>query len=265
MHIYEGTSGKLIAAVLRPGKRPAGKEIVSIVKRIVQRIRDSWPDVGVILRGDAHYSSPEVHTWCENHNVKFVLGQTPNQILYEKASTIMAKAKELYEMNQEPVTLFSEFAYKADSWSSSRRVIVKAEHTAKGANTRFIVTNLRHGTARFIYQNIYCGRGKMELYIKEHKNHLLSARASCHSFAANQFRLFLHSIAYVLLHTFRSRHLVGTAYARAQFDTIRLKLLKVGARVRELFTKVKIHLPSSYPLKKEFFTIWRSCCMPGYT
>jgi hypothetical protein len=260
MHIYEGTSGKLIAAILRPGKRPSGREIVSIVKRIVKRIRDSWSDVGIILRGDAHYSCPEVHAWCEGNNVKFVLGQTPNTILYDKASAIMANAEELYALNKKPVKLFGEVTYKAASWSSPRRVIVKAEHTEKGANTRFIVTNLRHSTARFIYQDIYCGRGQMELYIKEHKNHLFSSRASCHSFAANQFRLFLHSIAYVLLHTFRSRYLVGTAYVRAQFDTIRLKFLKVGARVRELFTKVKIHLPSSYPLKNEFFIIWRSCC-----
>ena len=105
----------------------------------------------------------------------------------------------------------------------------------------------------------------MELYIKAHKNHLSSDRASCHSFAANHFRLLLHSMAYVLLHTFRSKHLAETFLANAQFDTIRLKLLKVGGRVRELMTKVKIHLPTSYPLKNEFFKIWKSCCEPGYT
>jgi hypothetical protein len=265
IHVYEGTSGKLIASILRPGKRPSGKEIVAIVKRIVKRIRAAWPDVGIVLRGDSHYSAPEVHDWCEATTVKFVLGQSTNKTLSAKASGIMAKAAELYALREKPVTLFSEFPYQAGSWSQSRRVIVKAEYNHQGANTRFIVTNLHHSGRRFIYRDIYCGRGAMELYIKAHKNHLCSDRTSCHSFAANQLRLFLHSIAYVLLHTFRQRHLAGTDLAHAQFDTIRLKLLKVGGRVRELLTKVIMHLPSSYPLKTEFLTIWRSCCTSGYT
>jgi len=253
IHIYEGKSGKLITTILRPGKRPSGKEIVSIIKRIVKRIRASWPDVGIILRGDAHYSSPKVHNWCIENNVKFVLGLITNNILNEKAHNIVEKAKELYFKYGKPVKLSSEFTYKANSWSESRRVIVKAEYNEKGSNTRFIVTNLRHSKRRFIYETIFCGRGKMELYIKEHKNHLASGRTSCNSFEANQFRLFLHSAAYVLLHTFRRIHLKETEFAKAQFDTIRLKILKVGAQIRELVTKVKIHLSSSFPLKELFF------------
>lgn len=265
IHIYEGKSGKLITTILRPGKRPSGKEIVSIIKRIVRRIRDSWPDVGIILRGDAHYNSPEVHNWCIENSVKFVLGLTSNNILNKKARDIVEKAKELYFIYGKPIKLFGEFTYKANSWSAPRRVIVKAEYNEKGENTRFIVTNLRHTRRGFIYKTIFCGRGKMELYIKEHKNHLASGRTSCSSFEANQFRLFLHSAAYVLLHTFRSIHLKGTEFAKAQFDTIRLKILKVGAQVRELITKVKIHLSSSFPLKELFLKIWKSCCIPGYT
>ena len=264
-HIYEGKSGKLIASILRPGKRASGKAIVSILKRLVQRIREAWPDVGIVLRGDSHYSAPDIHDWCETTNLKFVLGQSANKAIQDKASRIMAQAAALYAAQEQPVTLFGEFSYQAGSWSAPRRVIVKAEYNHQGANTRFIVTNLQHSGRRFIYRDIYCGRGAMELYIKAHKNHLGSDRASCHSFAANQFRLLLHSIAYVLLHTFRSKHLAGTPLAHAQFDTIRLKLLKVGGRVRELMTKVKIHLPTSYPLQNEFLTIWRSCCEPGYT
>lgn len=265
IHIYEGKSGKLITTILRPGKRPSGKEIVSIIKRIVRRIRTSWPDVGIILRGDSHYSSPEVHEWCVENNVKFVLGFTSNPILLKKVINIIKRAKELYSIKKSPVKLFSEFSYKADSWSEPRRVIAKVEYNEKGANIRFIVTNLCHYNRRFIYQTVYCRRGAMELYIKEHKNHLASDRTSCHSFEANQFRLFLHSAAYVLLHAFRSMYLKGTELANAQFDTIRLKLIKVGARVRELATKVKIHLTSSFPLKELFVTIWRACCVPGYT
>lgn len=264
-HIYEGKSGKLIASLLRPGKRASGKEIVSILKRIVQRIRDSWPDVGIVLRGDSHYSAPEIHDWCAANTINFVLGQSANTAIQDKASVIMAQAAALYAMHAKPVTLFGEFSYQARSWSAPRRVIVKAEYNHQGANTRFIVTDLKHSRVRFIYRDIYCGRGAMELYIKAHKNHLCSDRASCHSFVANHFRLLLHSMAYVLLHTFRSQHLAGTFLANAQFDTIRLKLLKVGGRVRELTTKIKVHLPASYPLQNEFLKIWRSCCEPGYT
>jgi len=265
IHIYEGKTGKLITTILRPGKRPSGKEIFAIIKRIVRKIRDVWPDVGIILRGDSHYNSPVVHDWCRENNVKYALGQTPNNVLWEKARNLMAKAEELYSLNRKPVKIFGEFLYKADSWSEPQRIIVKAEYNEKGPNTRFIVTNLRHNGLKFIYNTVFCGRGAMELLIKEHKNHLASGRTSCNSFEANQFRLFLHSAAYVLLHAFRSRHLKGTEFAKAQFDTIRLKLIKIGAQVRELITKIKIHLPSSFPLKELFIKIWRSCCVPGYT
>jgi len=265
IHIYEGKSGKLITSILRPGKRPNGKEIVAILKRIVKRIRESWPKVGIILRGDSHYSTPEVHDWCTENNVKFVLGQTPNNILYEKAKSIMEKAKELYSIHKNHIKLFTEFEYQAQSWSRPRRIIVKAEYTKKGANTRFIITNLTHNNIKFIYQTIYCGRGTSEMYIKEHKNHLASDRTSCSSFIANQFRLFLHSAAYVLLHTFRAKCLKATEFAHAQFDTIRLKLLKIGAQVREMITRVKFHLPSSFPYKKTFIHIWQTFSINGFT
>jgi len=265
IHIYEGKSGKLITTILRPGKRPNGKEIVTILKRIVKRIRAAWPDAGIILRGDSHYNSPDVHDFCEKYSIKFALGQTANSVLYNKANNIIKRAKEQYAFRKKPVKYYDEFEYKAASWSAPRRVIVKAEHNEKGANSRFIVTNLTNNNRRFIYRTVYCGRGAMELYIKEHKNHLASGRTSCSRFAANQFRLFLHSAAYVLLHTFRNKYLNGTELAHAQFDTIRLKLIKIGARVRELKTRIKIHLPSSFPLKELFFQIWRPCRATGYT
>jgi hypothetical protein len=265
IHIYEGKSGRLITTILRPGKRPNGKEIITILKRLVKRIRAAWPDTGIILRGDSHYNSPEVHDFCNEYGINLALGQTANNILNNKAHAIIERARECYESRKKPVKFYDEFEYKAASWTAPMRVIVKAEHNEKGANTRFIVTNLKHSNRGFIYKTVYCGRGVMELYIKEHKNHLASDRTSCSSFAANQFRLFLHSAAYVLLYAFRSKYLKGTELATAQFDTIRLKLIKIGARIRELKTRVKIHLPSSFPLKELFFQIWRSCCEPGYT
>ena len=255
LHVYEGRSGKLITTILRPGKTPKGKEIVMYLKRIVKRIQKSWPTTGVVYRGDSHYGGPEIYEFCSTHDIKFVTGLTPNKRLLHLASDLMSKAQELYDRKKYPITLFAEFSYQANSWSRPYRVIVKAEYNTKGPNTRFIATNITGSTPRFLYQTIYSGRGAMELYIKEHKNHLASDRTSCSRFEANQLRLFLHSAAYVLLHTFRNTVLQATEFANAQFDTIRLKLLKIGARVRELATRVKFHLPSSFPLKELFMKL----------
>ena len=265
MHIYEGKSGKLITAILRPGKRPSGREIVSILKRIVKKIRSAWPEVGIMIRGDSHYGAPEVYDFCEEEDLKYIFGLTPRNPMWEETEELRDEARELYILHKERIRLFGEFEYQAKSWSKPLRVIYKAEHNHRGPNTRFIVTNLEHSRRRFIYQTAYSGRGNMELYIKEHKNHLFSDRTSCTSFEANQFRLFLHSVAYVLMHTFRELHLQGTEFARAQFNTIRLKLFKIGARVRQMSTKIKVHLPSSFPLKEELQKIWLSCCGAGYT
>jgi hypothetical protein len=259
LHIYEGKSGKLITTILRPGKRPSGKEIVSILKRIIERIREAWPEVGILIRGDDYYSSPDMYDYCKEHNIKYVFGFKPYKSVVKKASGIMAKAKELYEISQTPVKLYSEFSYQAGTWSEPLRIIVKAEYNHRGPNTRFVVTNFESTYRKFVYETIYSGRGAAELMIKEHKNHLASDRTSCSSFQANQFRLFLHSIAYILMHAFRDKHLKQTEFAKAQFNTIQKKLIKVGARVRQLSTKIKVHLPSSFPLKYEYQKIYFSC------
>jgi hypothetical protein len=259
LHIYEGKSGKLITTILRPGKRPSGKEIVMILKRIVRKIREAWPGVGIIIRGDSHYGCPEVFDFCEEHNLKYVLGLTAREPMIVQSQGLSEKAKELYLLKNESVKLYGEFRYQAKSWSSDQRVICKSEYNDKGSNIRFIITNLVNAKIRMIYETIYCGRGAMELMIKEHKNHLRSDKTSCSSFLANQFRLFLHSIAYVLLHAFRENCLKNTEFAKAQFDTIRLKILKIGARVIQLSTKIKIHLPTSCPYQDELFRIWQLC------
>lgn len=265
LHVYEGQSGKLITTVLRPGKRPSGKDTVTILKRLIKKIRKAWPNVGILLRGDSHFSTPAVYDFCDRHDIKYVFGLTAYKPLMLMAENLIKQARELYEDSGKPVKIYGERSYQAQSWPTAKRIICKAEYNDKGANTRFIITNLKHPKYTFIYETVYCGRGAMELMIKEHKNHLASDRTSCSSFSANQFRLFLHSIAYVLIHTFRLKHLKGTELAKAQFDTIRLKLLKIGARVRTLSTRIKIHLPTAYPLKQDFEKIWRSCCIAGYS
>jgi len=259
IHIYEGKSGKLIATILRPGKRPSGKEALAILKRIIRLIREAWPEVGILLRGDSHYAFKEVMDYCENSNIAYIFGLTTQQPMEKRAASRQKKAGELYYLENNPVKLFGEFMYQAGSWRQARRVIFKAEHNEKGSNLRFIVTNLENQNIPMVYSKIYCGRGEMELFIKEHKNHLFSGRTSCSSFIANQFRLFLHSIAYVLLHALREKCLQKTPFAKAQFDTIRLKILKIGARIVLMSTKVKIHLPTAFPYQDDLYQLWQCC------
>lgn len=251
MHIFEGRSGKLVASILRPGKRPSGKEIVMILKRIIRRLRNVWPKVEIVIRGDSHYSSFEIYDYCVQHNIKFILGLTGYKTLLEKVTGVRRQAEEFYQINERPIKLYSDFFYQASTWSTSLRVIAKIEVNDKGVNIRFIVTSFEAASRQWLYETAYCGRGAMELMIKEHKNHLFSDRLSCTDFGANQFRLFLHSMSYILMHAMREKMLKNTIYARSQFDTIRLIFFKISARVIEMKTKIKIHVSGSYPLKDE--------------
>ncbi len=294
LHIYEGQSGKLITSILRPGRRPTGKEIVSILKRVVGAIRQEWPQVLILLRGDGHFSTPEVHQWCASQDpvIFYILGQSGNAVLTQKALGILEQARSLYRYQQEragrkqaqkdrkqerskgkkgrgksanqegqrpqerhKAKRYTSFPYKAGSWSEAHRIICKVEVSDEGENIRFVVTNLEINRNQWIYETVYCGRGQMENYIKDHKLFLHSDRTSCHKFEANQFRLFLHSAAYVLMHTFRATGLRGTAWCKAQFNQIQLRLLKVGARIDELKTKVTFHFPSAFPLKEVYATV----------
>ena len=258
LHIYEGKSGKLITTILRPGRRPSGKQIRSILKHLVRYIRKHWPDVMIFLRGDSHFSTPEVHEWCEENDVHYALGQAGNPALKKKAASLLEQARSLYQERKRKMKLFTSFLYQADSWEEPRRVICKVEITERGENIRFVVTSLKGCLPSVIYNTIYCARGRMENFIKNHKRYLQSDRTSCHSFQANQFRLFLHSAAYVLLHSLAEKGLDGTEWAKAQFDTIQKRILKVGARVQEMTTRIRFHFPTSFPLKALFATILRN-------
>lgn len=249
LHIYEGQTGKLITTILRPGARPTGPQIVAILKRLVIYLRQAWPHVEIFLRGDSHFSCPEVHDFCEVTRVYYGLGQAGNSRLSTLGQPLMAQAKALYEQTGQRVQLFTSFLYQANTWAIPRRIIFKAEVTSLGENPRFVVTNLKSSLPSFIYQTIYCARGRMEGFIKNHKTFLHSDRTSCHRFEANQFRLFLHSAAYVLLHTLAEKGLQNTPWAHVQFNTIQNRILKVAARVCELKTKIRFHLPTSFPLK----------------
>ena len=257
LHVYEGLSGKLITTILRPGKRATGKVYLSIVKRIVRKLRAAWPETVIVVRGDSHFAVPEIIDWLHTQaHVHFVFGLKTNPVLERLATSTRQRAKKMYEITQRPMSLFRKARYQAKSWSHTCWVIIKVEYTRMGENIRFIVTDLKDADAKTLYQQVYCKRGKAELYIKEHKLDLKSDRTSCHSFLANQFRLFLHSAAYVLLHACRANVLKSTQWAQATMRTLQLRLIKIAARVRELKTRIKVEFPASCPVQQD---IVRSC------
>ena len=250
LHIYEGLSGKLISTILKPGKRLPGKTILAILKRLIARLRGRWQNTLIIFRGDSHFTAPEIMEWIDaQENVSFVTGLTGNPVLKKLVETTVQSAKNIYEKRQSKVKLYHSFYYKAGSWAKPRRIIVKVEVKSKDGepNVRFVVTDLQQAKTRTIYEDIYCARGNAELYIKDHKTYLKSDRTSCHRFEANQFRLFLHSAAYVLIHAMRNSVFRGSEFANATMQTIQLKILKIGARVKELKTRIKIELTSTFP------------------
>ena len=252
-HVYEGVTGDLITTILRPGKTPTFQEIIAILKRIVRRIRNAWPDVDIIFRADSHHTKPELMEWMDKNTIDFCSGLSPNSKLYELFDPIIQQAKKMYQLTGKPVRELASAFYQAGTWDKLRRVICRVNVTEKGTDVRCIVTSFENAGAKYLYDGFYSDRGRMELMIKDHKNALKSDRTSCTRKEANQFRLFLHSAAYVLMHAIRKYLLKGSDLATSQFDTIRLKLLKIGTRVEVGKRFLRLHFPISYPLKSILF------------
>jgi hypothetical protein len=247
IHIYEATTGKPVAVILRPGKTPAGTEVALVLRHVVQAIRARWPRVEILIRGDSHYARPEAMIWCERNRLGYVFGLAGNQVLLGKVAALAEDAAvSRVQGENDKVRRFGEFRYAAKSWKVARRVIGRVEASPQGSDSRFIVTNLA-GTPRWLYERVYCQRGQAENLIKAHKLHLASDRTSCTSATANQFRLLIHTAAYWLLHTLRGLAPKTSFWPDAQFDTLRLALIKVAARVTEMKTRIKLALPSCYP------------------
>jgi hypothetical protein len=246
IHIYEATTGKPVAVILRPGKTPAGAEVALVVRHVVKAIRARWPRVEILIRGDSHYARPEAMTWCERNRVGYVFGLAGNQVLLTRIAALAEDAAvSRVQGEAENVRRFGAFAYAAKTWSVERRVIARVEASPQGSDSRFIVTNLQ-GAPRWLYESVYCARGQAENLIKAHKLHLASDRTSCTSATANQFRLLIHTAAYWLMHTLRGLAPKTSFWRNAQFDTIRLALIKVAGRVTEMKTRIKVALPSGY-------------------
>lgn len=257
-HVYDGLSGKFITAVIRPGKTPTAAEILAILKRLVRRLRRRWPRTAIVLRADSHHTKPAVMDWMEANGVKFITGLGPNAKLDEQFAKLIADARLRWRRTGQEVRMHGRGWYAAGTWSRARRVVCRVLVNAQGVDTRYIVTSFEDTGAAYLYEDVYCGRGKAELMIKDHKTDLRSDRCSCHTATANQFRLFLHSAAYVILHELRARLLKGTELATARFSTIRLRLLKLGARVEVLRNAVRFLFPAAFPMKDVFI---RACAV----
>ena len=229
--IYDAESGDLITAVLRPGNKHASNGVLKILKRIIKRLKEAFPKARLIIRGDAGFAIPELYEYCEKERVGYVLGLIRNSILEGLSTGLKKEANHGYNETDEKQRLFTEARYQAGSWSCQRRVIIKAEWSAKGSNVRFVVTNLSY-KPRNLYEFYIQRGGTCEVRIDELKNGLMADRLSCHRFIANQFRLFLHAGAYCLVQRLRYG-LKKTEFCSMQIQQLRLRVLKIGAQVKQ--------------------------------
>jgi hypothetical protein len=252
---------QLLVSYLRRSNIDPARHAWAILALLIKRLREVWPGVRIIVRGDSGFCRWRMLRWFERQKVYYVIGLARNDRINEAAHHLHQRAADGFAMSGEKETLFGWVRYGALSWDRERRVIAKAEHSDQGANPRYVVTNLRGGAER-IYREIYCARGEMENRIKEHQLQLFSDRTSCHRWWPNQFRLLLSSLAYVLFERLRTLGLKGTLLARAQVQTIRLKLLKIGAVLTRNTRRVRVHLSSSYP-HQQLFALLTQRLAPG--
>jgi len=252
--LYVFCGSQLLVSYLRPANQDAAKHAWAILSLLVKRLRQSFPEVNIIFRGDGGFCRDRMLSWCSRHHVDYIVGMPQNKRLIKGSMDLLEEAGNKYNQSEEKQRLFGDFLYAAGSWKKERRIIVKAEHTSKGANPRFIVTSLS-GDPQALYDDMYCARGDMENRIKEQQLGLFADRTSCHDWWANQFRLLLSSAAYLLVETIRRIGLKGTLLANAQVTTIRLKLFKIGAVIIRNTRRVQFLLSSACPYQDIFFHV----------
>ena len=260
----------LLCARLRRADEDPASGVLQELERIVKKLKAAWPEVRIILRGDSGFCRDEIMSYCEqNQKLDYVVGLAKNSRLIERIDTEMAQAKQIHQATQQSARVFKDFRYRTKkSWSCERRVVGKAEYLAKGENPRFIVTSIasEETEARELYEDFYCARGDMENRIKEQQLGLFADRTSTSWMRSNQLRLYFSSFAYILVHALRRVGLKGTELAKAQCDTIRLKLFKIGAQIQVTVRKVWISFSESYPylnLFQQVFARLQSIPAPG--
>ena len=249
--LYVFCGEQLLVAYLRPSKIDESKHAGAVLKLLVGRLRRAWPQVRIVLRGDSGFCRRRVLAWCERNAVNYVVGLAQNKRLNAMTREQRERLAQQFEQTQMKQREFAELRYGARTWKCERRVIARLEHMEKGDNPRYIVTNLE-GEGRSLYEDVYCARGEMENRIKEAQLGLFADRTSCHHFAANQFRLLLSSLAYILTERLRTLALAGTEFARLQATTLRVKLLKIGAVIVRNTRRVRVMLSSAFPYQPIF-------------
>jgi len=250
LYVFCGQS--MLACLLRPSRIDGVKHAAAVLRLLVNRLRQAWPDVQIIIRGDSGFCRQRLLRWCERAGVQYIVGLARNTRLQAR----VRRAEEIlghdYERTGRKQRLISEFSYAARSWNRPRRVLTRLEYSAQGVNPRFVVTNIAGSDASYLYERLYCARGEAENRIKEVQLDLFGTRASCHRFAANQFRLLLAALAYTLMQRLREVALSGTELERASAATIRGRLLKIGAAIVRNTRRVRILLASHHPLRHVF-------------
>jgi len=250
IHVYDTATGRPVAMLLRTGKTPSGTEAAGHIRRLVRHIRRYWPDTGITIRGDGHYGRPEVMAFCEAAGIDFVFGLPTNAALRAEPAIVAAAdacAVRRAERQAPVLRSYAEARYGAKSWNRQRRVVARIEASTLGMDIRYVVTSLAQGSAEHIYDTLYCARGQAENLIKRHKSQLASDRTSCRSANANQMRLILHTAAYWLMWRVQQAIPRTLALATAEFVTLRLRLLKVAARVIESASRIRVAFASACP------------------
>jgi hypothetical protein len=258
MHVYHAGTGLPVATILRPAKTPGGREVRTVIKHLTKRILKTWRKANIVWRGDSHYGRVEAMEWCDDNGVGYIFGLAGNAALTREVAEISDHLRFWHALSDAPKSrCYKAFWYQAGSWSQPRRVIARIEASMQPQPTsdqpdamkqeidvRYVVTTLE-GAPERLYEGVYCQRGQAENLIKLHKAQLASDRTSCHSATANQVRLMLHTAAFWLMHTVRAAIPEGHALAKAEFNTLRLRLLKIAARVVEYGHRIRVHLPTS--------------------
>lgn len=248
IHVYDTERSRPVAVVLRPGKTPSGVEVRAHLRRLVRRIRRCWTRTRITFRGDGHYARPEAMAWCEDNGVDYVFGLPGSKPLSKKVDEVADAVRTERAVSDKPVVRdYAQTRHKAKSWNRERRAVARIEATKLGLDIRFVVTNLEYGSPEWLYDSLYCARGQAENLIKLHKTQLASDRTSCRSAIANQVRLVLHTTAYWLMLAVRDAIPKVRDLAKAEFATLRLRLIKVAARVVETASRVRLAFAACCP------------------
>jgi hypothetical protein len=244
--LYVFCGQQLLCAYLRESRIDGAKHAAAILKLLVKRLRQSWPGVRIVFRGDSGFCRQRILNYCERADVHYIIGLARNPGLQAMTQLVELALKEEFEQTALKQREVGEFVYAAGSWAKERRVITRLEYGDQGNNPRYVVTNMS-GDAAHLYDQVYCQRGEAENRIKEAQVGLFATRTSCHVFQSNQLRVLLAALGYVLIERLRALALAGTALATAQVDTLRVKLLKLAAVVTRNTRRIRLHLASNWP------------------